>query len=194
MTGIRAIHRRLLLLGVAVLLFSAFHPSAASSRAAGVVRLDLAARDSMTRIFLRFNAGWDQQADLNTMERMLGTVRPGALEYLGCLAGEVRGDTVHITHLIGARRLRQLPQAVTGRCDSIPGVVGTWHTHPFHPDTLNRALKSRVLSERDLQSLQESPWRVQLMMWDADSLDAALRSDAGAVEHPASVEVVGAAP
>jgi hypothetical protein len=165
------------------------HPSAPT-----VVRLLPSARDSMSRVFARFNQGWDQQQDLNTMERMLGTVRKGTLEYLGCLAGEVRGDTVVVTHLVDARGLRQLPQAVTGRCDSLSGIVGTWHTHPYHADTLNRAKKSPELSFLDLKTFAASEWAVQVMMWDVDSLDAATKDNAGDVRHPAWLDIAPAAP
>lgn len=182
---------RLALIPLAILAVAAFAQREAAPR---VVRLDPAVRDSMSTIFARFNRGWDQQQDLNTMERMLGTVRPGTLEYLGCLAGEVRGDTVVVTHLVDARRLRQLPQAVTGQCDSIPEIVGTWHTHPYHADTLNRARKSRELSFLDLKTFEESAWAVQLMIWDVDSLDAATKDTAGDVRHPAALDLQMAPP
>ena len=46
--------------------------------------------DSMNRIFTQANEHWNELADLNWMERNLGTVRPTQREYLGCLLGEVR--------------------------------------------------------------------------------------------------------
>lgn len=179
---------RLAALVVLVMFLAASARRRASTGA--VVRVSALVRDSMSVIFARFNVGWDQQQDLNTMERMLGTVRKGTLEYLGCLGGERRGDTVIVTHLVQARGLRQLPQAVAGRCDSLPGIVGTWHTHPYHADTLNRAQKSRELSFLDLKTFAESEWAVQLMIWDVDSLDAATRDSAGEVRHPALIEFV----
>ena len=54
-----------------------------------VVLLAPGARDSMNAAFDRSNEHWNELADLNTMERMLGTIRPTQREYLGCLQGEV---------------------------------------------------------------------------------------------------------
>jgi len=159
-----------------------------------VIRIRAGLVDTMGLVFDRFNRNWDQQQDLNTLERMLGTTRPVALEYLGCLTGDIRGDTVLVDGLLPARRLRQLPQAVSGRCDSLPRVIGTWHTHPYRPDTLNRPIKSPVLSAQDLETLRTSEWAVALVVWDVDSLDAATKSAAGDVRHPAAVLVERPAP
>jgi hypothetical protein len=168
---------------------------AGARRADPVVLIAQGARDSMTAAFARFNAHWDEQADLNQMERMLGTVRPIAREYLGCLQGERRGDTVFVQQWTQARHLRQLPLAVTGDCDSIPRLLGTWHTHPFRPDSLNRAIKERSLSKQDLRTLDEArDYALALVMWDADSIDAAIRGLDGRVIHPAVVHVGAEAP
>lgn len=157
-----------------------------------VLVLDARARDAMSSAFLRFNAHWDEQADLNQMERMLGTVRPVAREYLGCLQGERRGDTVVVTSWVEARHLRQLPQAVTGDCDGVPGLIGSWHTHPFRPDSANRPIKERALSAQDLRTLETSPaFAAVLVMWDADSVDAAVRDRSGAVVHPVRTALAG---
>ncbi len=168
----------------------AARPLPRGASAPTVVTVRAGVLDTMGLVFERFNRNWDQQQDLNTLERMLGTTRPVTLEYLGCLQGEVRGDTVVVDGWLPARRLRQLPQAVTGRCDSLPRVVGTWHTHPYRPDTLNRPIKAPSLSAQDLQTFAESPWAVSLVLWDVDSVDAATKNAAGDLRHPAAVSVV----
>jgi hypothetical protein len=101
--------------------------------------LPSAVRDSMSAVFRTFNRNWDQLADLNTMEKMLGTIRPTQREYLGCLVGRVDGGIVHVAGWMPARNLKQLQLAVAGSCDSIPGAVGTWHTHPYRADLNNPA-------------------------------------------------------
>lgn len=52
------------------------HPGASR---ASVVLLTQAARDSMNIVFRHFNQHWDELADLTTLERMLGTIRPTQL-------------------------------------------------------------------------------------------------------------------
>lgn len=160
----------------------------AEERGPAVV-LSLAARDSMNAAFDRGNEHWNELADLNTMERMLGTIRPTQREYLGCLQGEVRGEAVRIDGWVPARDMKQLQLAVTGSCDSVPRLVGTWHTHPFRADLQNLPVKERRLSAQDLATLAGSHFSMTLVMWDRDSVDAALRRDAGRLVHPARVVV-----
>jgi hypothetical protein len=50
-------------------------------------------------------------------------------------------------------------------------------------------VKERRLSTQDLQTFGGSRFRVTLVMWDHDSIDAALRTGAGATLHPARVVV-----
>lgn len=152
------------------------------------VWLAAAARDSMTAVFLRSNEAWDRQADLNMMERWLGTVGPTQREFLGCLQGRLEGGRVVVEGFEPARDMRQLPMAVTGHCRGVPRVVGTWHTHPYRPDLENRPVKSPVLSAQDLATFAAESDAVILTMWDADSVDAAVRHR-GAVVHPAPVRV-----
>ncbi len=154
-----------------------------------VVILSVAARDAMNAAFERGNEHWNELADLNTMERMLGTIRPTQREYLGCLQGRVRGDVVRIDAWVPARDMKQLQLAVTGSCDTVPGLVGTWHTHPYRADIQNLPIKERKLSRQDLATFGASAFRVTLVMWDQDSVDAALRTAGGAVSHPARVFV-----
>ena len=111
-----------------------------------VVVLARPARDSMNVVFRRFNQHWDELGDLTTLERMLGTIRPTQLEYLGCLQGSVLGDTVRIESWQPAADMKQLQLAVAGNCDTVPRLVGTWHTHPYRADLQNSPVKERSLS------------------------------------------------
>jgi hypothetical protein len=150
-----------------------------------VVLLARPVRDSMSAVFRRFNAHWDELGDLNTLERMLGTVRPTQLEYLGCLQGTARGDTVYVANWQPAAELKQLQLAVTGSCDTVSKLVGTWHTHPYRADPQNLPIKERSLSKQDLETFRQAVFPVTLVMWDVDSVDAAVKSAHGAIEHPA---------
>ena len=146
-------------------------------------------RDSMNAVFLASNQHWNELYDLNTLERMLGTVRPTQREYLGCLQGTVRGGAVRIDAWTPARDMKRLQLAVTGTCEGVPRLVGTWHTHPFRADLHNLPLKERVLSPQDLQTFRNSGYPAALVIWDVDSLDAAVRAPDGAVRHPAAVRI-----
>jgi hypothetical protein len=156
---------------------------------APLVVLARGAVDSMNAAFARSNEHWNELADLNTMERMLGTIRPTQREFLGCLQGEVRGRTVRVDGWVSARDMKQLQLAVAGSCDSVARLVGTWHTHPYRADLQNRPLKERELSRRDLETFDSSGLAVTLVMWDQDSLDAAVHLPGEPVFHPAGVAV-----
>lgn len=142
----------------------------------------------MSAAWARYNEHWDEQADRNTMERMLGTVGPTQREFLGCLRGRIVGDTIRIERWVPAADLKQLPMAVAGNCDGVTGRLGTWHTHPYRADLQNLPVKERSLSAQDLETFAGSEDRVTLMMWDVDSLDAAVKRD-GRVVHPVTVVV-----
>jgi hypothetical protein len=157
-----------------------------------VVVLPAAVRDSINVIFVRYNAHWNELADVNTLTQMLGTGRPTQKEYLGCLIGHrsSAGDTVYVTDWAPARGMRQLQFAVTGTCDHLTSVIGTWHTHPYRADTIvGHPLKEPELSAADLKTFADGHDLVVMTAWDADSIDAAARDAAGAVEHPAPVVV-----
>jgi hypothetical protein len=156
-----------------------------------VVVLPAAVRDSMNAIFVRNNAHWNELADVNTLTQMLGTGHATQKEYLGCLIGHssAGGDTVYVTDWTPARGMRQLQFAVTGSCDSVSAVVGTWHTHPFHADPAGHAVKGPVLSAGDMKTFAAGHDRVVIAAWDVDSVDAAVRDEGGAVAHPAVVVV-----
>lgn len=164
-----------------------------SAGGSAVVVLPTRVRDSMSSVFTRFNEHWDEQGGLNTLEKMLATVGPTQREYLGCLQGTISGDTVRIESWEAARNMKQLPLAVTGDCDGVERFIGTWHTHPYHADLQNLPVKTRALSQQDLDTFRKSPFRATLVVWDTDSVDAAVKGRNEKLRHPASV-VVGDQP
>ena len=172
------------MLGVFVV--GALTPRAAASQAA-VVSIPFAVRDSIDAIWLRNNQHWNELAHVNTLTQMLGTGPPTQREYMGCLVGHVAHDTVWVDTWAPAAHLIQLQFAVTGSCDSVPGLVGTWHTHPYRAAPDGHALKEPVLSAGDLATFQSGRDRVILAAWDVDSVDAAIRLDDGRIQHPAIV-------
>ena len=153
-----------------------------------VVLLPRATLDSMTAVFSRFNEHWNELGDLNTLEKMLGTVRPTQREYLGCLQGSVAGDTIRVDGWTPAANMKQLQLAVAGSCDSVARLIGTWHTHPYRADLQNLPIKEPHLSPQDLETFTKSSLTLTLVVWDADSIDAAVR-DGSAIVHPAVVVV-----
>ncbi len=157
--------------------------------AAPAVLLSRVARDSMSAAFARSNEHWNELADLNTMERMLGTIRPTQREFLGCLQGRVSGTTVEVDRWVPARGMKQLQLAVAGTCDSVPGLIGTWHTHPYRADLQNLPIKERHLSPQDLETFGSTRLVVTMVMWDEDSVDAAVRLPGGETVHPAEVRI-----
>lgn len=146
--------------------------------------------DSMNATFRESNKHWDELQDLTTLERMLGTVRPTQREFLGCLQGRMYGDRARVTAFVPARNMRRLQMAVTGSCDSLPDVIGAWHTHPYHADAENRAVKAPALSPQDLETFEADSNRVMLVVWDVDSMDLAIRREDGSIVHPATVKVI----
>jgi hypothetical protein len=166
-------------------------PHATSVRTAppGVLVLAPAVRDSINAIFLRFNTHWNELAETNTLTQMLGTGPPTQREYLGCLVGHASGDTVWVTTWARARDLKQFQFAVTGSCDSVPNMVGAWHTHPYRAAPDGHALKEPGLSPHDLATFAGGQDRAVIAAWDVDSLDAAVRAADGTVLHPATVVV-----
>ncbi len=144
-------------------------------------------RDSMNAIWRRGNEHWNELSDQNTLTQMLGTGKPTQREYLGCLHGRIDGDTLRITGWAPARDMKQLQFAVTGTCDSVPDLVGTFHTHPYRADSVGRALKEPGASAQDLATFAAGRDRALVVVWDVDSADAALRTANGVVVHPASL-------
>jgi hypothetical protein len=176
---------------LAVGIASAGRAQSTSAPARGTIILGAPVRDSINAIFLRFNEHWDELGQTNTLTQMLGTGHPTQHEYLGCLIGHTRGDTVWVTGWVPAEHLRQLQFAVAGDCDHVQQLLGTWHTHPFRGDPAGskKPLKEPMLSAVDLSTFAANHDRVTLAAWDRDSIDAAVRLEDGTVVHPASVVV-----
>ncbi len=144
-----------------------------------VVQVPRRVLDSMNVVFTLFNAHWNELGDLNTLEKMLGTIRPTQREYLGCLRGHVYADTLRILGWSEARNLKQLPLAVTGDCDQVPDLVGTFHTHPYRADQDNLPVKERRLSQQDLETFAKGVDLVALVVWEVDSIDLAIKDASG---------------
>ena len=154
-----------------------------------VVVLPAAVRGVMSDLWVENNRHWDELAGVNTLVQLMGTGKPTQREYLGCLVGEVTADTLFVRQLVPASNLKQMQFAVAGDCDSVPQVVGTFHTHPYRADINGHALKERGLSRLDLETFAASSDLVTVVMWDRDSLDVGTKAADGSVRHPMPVEV-----
>jgi len=154
-----------------------------------VVILPAQTRGLMSALWVENNRHWDELADQNTLTQLLGTGKPTQREYLGCLAGDVAGDTLFVRRLVHAEHLKQLQFAVAGDCDGVEHLVGTFHTHPYRADSAGRAVKERGLSTMDLETFAAATDLVTMVMWDLDSLDVATKAVDGRVRHPVAVQV-----
>ena len=154
-----------------------------------VVVLSTGLRGLMSALWVENNRHWDEVADQNTLTQLLGTGKPTQREYLGCLMGDLSGDTLFVRQLVHANHLKQLQFAVAGDCDEVERLVGTFHTHPYRADSAGRAVKERGLSTMDLETFAAAPDLVTMVMWDLDSLDVATKAVDGSVRHPATVRV-----
>ena len=154
-----------------------------------VVVLSTGLRGLMSALWVENNRHWDEVADQNTLTQLLGTGKPTQREYLGCLIGDVSGDTLFVGRLVHAKHLKQLQFAVAGDCDGVERLVGTFHTHPYRADSAGHAVKERGLSTMDLETFAAAPDLVTIVMWDLDSLDVATKAVDGSVRHPAAVQV-----
>jgi len=154
-----------------------------------VVTLPADLRGLMSALWVENNRHWDELADQNTLTQLLGTGRPTQREYLGCLVGEVAGDTLFVRRLVHAENLKQLQFAVAGDCGGVEALVGTFHTHPYRADAAGRAVKERGLSAMDLKTFAAAPDMVTMVMWDLDSLDVAIKAVDGSVRHPVPLAV-----
>jgi len=154
-----------------------------------VVVLPADLRGLMSALWVENNRHWDELADQNTLTQLLGSGKPTQREYLGCLVGDVSGDTLFIRRLVPAEHLKQLQFAVAGDCDGVERLVGSFHTHPYRADPAGRAVKERGLSAMDLKTFAAAPDMVTMVMWDLDSLEAATKAVDGSVRHPAAVQI-----
>jgi len=174
---------------VALVLVGAIPLPAPRSPIFSVVSLSAELRGLMSALWVENNRHWDELADQNTLTQLLGSGKPTQREYLGCLVGDVAGDTLFIRSFVPAEHLKQLQFAVAGDCDGVERLVGTFHTHPYRADPAGRAVKERGLSAMDLKTFAAAPDLVSMVMWDLDSLDAATKAVDGSVRHPAAVRV-----
>lgn len=142
-------------------------------------------RDSLNSVWSQANVHWNEIGDQNMLTQALGTGKPTQKEYLGCLIGDSDGDTFHVIGWIPAHDMKRFQFAVTGSCDSVPGAIGTFHTHPYRAAPTGEALKEPGLSKQDLTTFTGGTDRVLIVVWDVDSLDVALRASDGRVVHPA---------
>ena len=154
-----------------------------------VVVLPADLRGLMSALWVENNRHWDELADQNTLTQLLGTGKPTQREYLGCLVGDVAGDTLFVRRLVQAEHLKQLQFAVAGDCLSVERLVGTFHTHPYRADPAGHAVKERGLSPLDLRTFATASDLITMVMWDLDSLDTATKAMDGSVRHPAAVQI-----
>jgi hypothetical protein len=151
-----------------------------------VILIPASVRDSLNSIWSQANLHWNEISDQNMLTQALGTGRPTQKEYLGCLIGDTSADTFRVIGWIPAHDMKRFQFAVTGSCDSVPGAIGTFHTHPYRAaPTGDLPLKEPGLSQQDLTTFTGGADRVLVVVWDVDSLDVALRASDGRVVHPA---------
>jgi hypothetical protein len=150
-----------------------------------VIVIPSSVRDSLNSVWSQANVHWNEIGDQNMLTQALGTGKPTQKEYLGCLIGDSNGDTFHVIGWIPAHDMKRFQFAVTGSCDSVPGAIGTFHTHPYRAAPTGEALKEPGLSGQDLTTFTGGTDRVLIVVWDVDSLDVALRAADGRVVHPA---------
>jgi hypothetical protein len=153
-----------------------------------VILIDTSVRDSLNSVWSHANLHWNEISDQNTLTQALGTGKPTQKEFLGCLIGDATADTFHVSGWVPARDMKRFQFAVTGSCDSIPRVIGTFHTHPYRAaPTGDAPLKEPGLSPQDLTTFAAGADRALVVVWDVDSIDVALRAADGHVVHPALV-------
>jgi hypothetical protein len=151
-----------------------------------VILIPSSVRDSLNSIWKQGNTHWNEISDQNTLTQALGTGKPTQKEYLGCLIGSTDADTFRVIGWIPAHDMKRFQFAVTGSCDSVPGAIGTFHTHPYRAAPEGELpLKEPGLSSQDLMTFADGTDRALVVVWDIDSLDVALRAGDGHVVHPA---------
>jgi hypothetical protein len=145
-------------------------------------------RDSMNMVFLHSTSGWrSKKANVNPANFGRGT--PIWRETMRCLHGRISTDTLWITSWESPRGERAFAAAVTGECDDADNAVGSWHTHPWRADSMEKPMKTRGLSVGDLRAFRASADRISLAQWDRDSISGAIRSFNGSVQYPVPVLV-----
>jgi hypothetical protein len=144
-------------------------------------------RDSMNMVFLHSTSGWRQYHNINPANYGRGT--PIWRETMRCLRGRISTDTLWITAWETPRGLRSFAAAVTGECDDLADAVGSWHTHPWRADSMEKPIKTRGLSVGDMRAFHASADLISLAQWDRDSIAGAVRAFNGSVQYPVPVLV-----
>jgi hypothetical protein len=144
-------------------------------------------RDSMNMVFIHATAGWKKYLNVNPAN--LGRGTPIWRETMRCLHGRISTDTLWITSWESPRGERAFAAAVTGECDDSDNAVGSWHTHPWRADSMQRPIKTRGLSVGDLRAFHASTDLISLAQWDRDSIAGAVRAFNGSVQYPIPVLV-----
>ena len=145
-------------------------------------------RDSMDMVFLHSTSGW-RKKNANVNPANFGRGTPIWRETMRCLHGRISTDTLWITSWESPRGERAFAAAVTGECDDADDAVGSWHTHPWRSDSMEKPMKTRGLSVGDLRAFRASADRISLAQWDRDSISGAIRSFNGSVQYPVPVLV-----
>lgn len=144
-------------------------------------------RDSMNMVFLHSTSGWRKYPNVNPANFGRGT--PIWRETMRCLRGKISTDTLWITGWETPRGERGFAAAVTGECDDSEEAVGSWHTHPWRADSMQKPIKTRGLSVGDLRAFHASADLISLAQWDRDSIAGAVRAFNGSVQYPIPVLV-----
>jgi hypothetical protein len=145
-------------------------------------------RDSMNMVFLHATSGWRKYpTDINPANFGRGT--PIWRETMRCLRGKISTDTLWITGWEPPHDERGFAAAVTGECADGDESVGSWHTHPWRADSMQKPIKTRGLSIGDLRAFHASADLISLAQWDRDSIAGAVRAFNGSVQYPIPVFV-----
>jgi hypothetical protein len=144
-------------------------------------------RDSMNMVFIHATVGWKKYPNINPA--IFGRGTPIWHETMRCLHGRISTDTLWITSWESPRGERAFAAAVTGECDDSDKSVGSWHTHPWRADSMQKPIKTRGLSVGDLRAFHASTDLISLAQWDRDSIAGAVRAFNGSVQYPIPVLV-----
>lgn len=145
-------------------------------------------RDSMNVVFIHATSGWRKYSSTNN-PATFGRGTPIWRETMRCLHGRISTDTLWITSWETPRGERAFAAAVTGECDDGANAVGSWHTHPWRADSMQKPVKTSRLSVEDLRAFRSSSDLISLAQWDRDSIAGALRAFNGSVQYPVPVLV-----
>jgi hypothetical protein len=153
-----------------------------------VVLIANGVRDSMNMVFLHSTSGW-RKYPTNINPANFGRGTPIWRETMRCLRGKISTDTLWITGWEAPREERDFAAAVTGECADGDDAIGSWHTHPWRADSMQKPIKTRGLSIGDLRAFHASADLISLAQWDRDSIAGAVRAFNGSVQYPIPVLV-----